>query len=472
MAAAGSLIRAMGLRDTALFLIVAVASPRWIATAAAAGPGSLVVWGIALLAFFAPLALATLELSSRHPEEGGVYVWTRHAFGGFAGFMSAWLYWVSNLVYFPGLLYFTVANALPMAGPAGAAAGESAAVYVTLSLAGLAIALVLNLRGLLVARWLHNAGAIANWSAVALLVVLAAVLVARHGSATEFTVASLTPATGLRDIVFWSTIAFAFAGVEAASLMGGEIRDARRTIPRAIAIAAIGVAAFYILGTVAVLVAMPAAEVSALGGPVDAVGRLGGSLGLPWAGIAAAALITLGNVGGVGAWLAAAARLPFVAGIDRYLPPAFARVHPRWGTPVTSLVVQAAGTAVFIVLGQAGATVEAAYSALVSMAVIAYFVPFLFMFAALIRVQREPAAPGVIRVPGGPAVAVLAGVVGFATTALSILLALIPPAGTAEPTITALKVAGSSLVLIAIGVVLYVRGSRRRAGDAFDATAG
>lgn len=472
MAAAGSLIRAMGLRDTALFLIVAVASPRWIATAAAAGSSSLVIWGIALLAFFVPLALATLELSSRFPEEGGIYVWTRRAFGGFAGFLTAWMYWVSNLVYFPGLLYFTVANALPVTGASSHAAGAGPLTYIVLSLAGLAVALFLNLRGLGTARWLHNAGAVATWLAVVLLVALAAIRFAAHGSASSFAAATLVPSTALRDIVFWSTIAFAFAGVESASLMGDEIRDARRTIPRAIAIAAFGVVAFYVLGTAAVLVAMPAGEVSALTGPVHAVQHLGAGLGLPWTGVLAAALITVGNIGSVGAWLAAAARLPFVAGLDRYLPPAFARVHPRWGTPVTSLLVQAAGTALFIVLGQAGSTVEAAYATLVSMAVIAYFVPFLFLFAALIRVQREPAGPGVLRVPGGPPVAVLAGAVGFATTALSIVLALLPAAGTPGPGLAALKVAGSSFVLIAIGLVLYARGARRRTAHAATTAAG
>ena len=97
-AAPGGLRRAMGVRDTALFLVVAVASPRWIATAAAAGPSALVIWMIALATFFLPLAFTVLELSSRHPNEGGVYVWTKHAFGGFAGFMTAWMYWASNLV--------------------------------------------------------------------------------------------------------------------------------------------------------------------------------------------------------------------------------------------------------------------------------------------------------------------------------------------------------------------------------------
>ena len=452
----------MGVRDTALFLIVAVASPRWIATAAAAGPSSLVIWLIALVTFFVPLALAVLELSSRFPDEGGIYVWTRRTFGEFAGFMTAWMYWASNLVYFPGLLYFTAANALAIAGPAGAALAHSAAWFIGASLVGLALAFWLNALGLGVAKWLHNIGAIATWLPIAMLIALALGAWARFGPATDFRPASLVPATGIRDIVFWSTIAFAFAGCEAASLMGEEIADARRTIPRAIVISGVVIVAIYLLGTAAILMSLPAGEVSTLAGIIQAIERVGNRLGVPMVGIIAALFLTVSNIGGVGAWLAAAARLPFVAGLDRYLPEAFGRLHPRWGTPILALVVQALGTAVFIVLGQAGATVEAAYDALVSMAVIAYFIPFLYMFAALVRVQREPAGPEVMRVPGGPPVAIVVGAVGFVTTAISIVLALIPPAHERNPTVSALKVAGSSALLIGIGALLYLRAKKRR----------
>jgi amino acid transporter len=165
----------------------------------------------------------------------------------------------------------------------------------------------------------------------------------------------------------------------------------------------------------------------------------------------------------VSAWLAAAARLPFVAGLDHYLPPAFARLHPRWGTPVVALLVQAVGAAAFIVLGQAGASVQAAYDALVGMAVIAYFLPYLLMFAALIRVQRDPAGADVRRVPGGPAGAVFLATLGFATTAISIGLALLPPAGTPNPALAVLKVGLPNAALVGLGALLYLRGRARRA---------
>jgi glutamate:GABA antiporter len=452
----------MGTTDTALFLVVAVVSPRWIATAAAAGPSALVIWLIALATFFVPMAFAVIELSSRYPDEGGIYVWTRRAFGDCAGFMTGWMYWVSNLVYFPGLLYFAVGNALLMAGPGGAALSDSGAWFIGASLVGLAIALLLNVVGLGVGKWLHNAGAVATWVPVAMLVGLAAVVLMRSGSATEFTTAALVPATGLRDIVLWSTIAFAFSGLEAASMLGDEIKGARRSIPRAIVIAGAMIVVIYVLGTAAVLIALPRAEVSSLQGFGQAIERAGALVGLPAAGVVAAAFLTLSNIGGVGAWLTASARLPFVAGLDRYLPAAFGRLHPRWGTPVLALVVQAVGTALFIVLGQAGDTVKTAYDLLVGMSVITYFLPYLLMFAAYVRLQREPAGPDVRLTPGGAPCAVALGLMGFATTAIAIALALLPPPDARSPLLAVLKVAGSSLVLVALGAALYLRGKARR----------
>src|SRR4029450_13648081 len=107
-----------------------------------------------------------------------------------------------------------------------------------------------------------------------------------------------------------------------------------------------------------------------------------------------AVLVTLNVLGGVGGWFAATARLPFVAGIDRYLPAAFGRMHPKRKTPHVALLVQAALALVFVFLGQAGTSVRGAYDALVSMGIISYFIPFLFMFAAMIVLQLAPARPG------------------------------------------------------------------------------
>jgi amino acid transporter len=182
-----------------------------------------------------------------------------------------------------------------------------------------------------------------------------------------------------------------------------------------------------------------------------------------WLAAPVAALVTLNALGGVGGWFAATARLPFVAGIDRFLPAAFGAVHPKYRTPHVALLVQAVISAVFVILGQAGTTVRGAYDVLVSMSVITYFVPFLLMFAAMIRLQREPAGPDVMRVPGGRRVAVALASLGFVTTAISIALACIPAAEEVNKPLAVLKIVGLSVVMLLIGGVVYLSGRKRAA---------
>src|SRR5438874_12406411 len=445
--------RALTFRDLFLFYIVTGFSLRWIATAAAAGPSALVIWAIAALGLFVPLVFSVLELSSRYPEEGGVYVWSKRAFGPFAGFLTGWTYWGSNLPYFPGLLYFAAGNALFIGGAAWQGLATHTAYFIVASLAGLALTVVLNVVGLNVGKWLTNVGALAGWIPGLLLIVFGMVSWMRVGSATPLTVHAFVPSTSLKDVIFWSTIAFAFGGVESASTMGEEIVDARRMVPRAILAAGVVMTVMYMLGTLSVLLAMPKEQVSGLQGIMQAIQTMAGRVGEGWLVPALAVLVTVNAVGGVGGWFAATARLPFVAGIDRFLPSAFGALHPRWRTPYVALLVQAAIAALFIAISQPGTSVHGAYEVLVSMSIIAYFIPFLFLFAALIRLQREPAGPEVIRVPGGPRVAVALAVLGFATTAVSIVLACVPGADEPNRALAVTKIVGSSLLLVVIGTV-------------------
>jgi amino acid transporter len=176
---------------------------------------------------------------------------------------------------------------------------------------------------------------------------------------------------------------------------------------------------------------------------------LGGSWLLPLAAIVAV-LIALGNVGGVAAWLAGSARLPFAAGIDRVLPAAFSRVHPRWQTPYVALLAQGAFATLFVLLGLMGSTVRDAYVALQSATVILYFVPYLYLFGAYLRLRRERSLR-----------TAWMGWAGFGTVALSIALSLIPPA-VESPLAFELKVVGGVAGFLIVGWWLGVRGVRQR----------
>ena len=454
--------RAMGFRDLLLFYLVTGFTVRWIGTSASAGPSAVVIWLTGCLAFYLPLMLTVLELSSRYPDEGGCYVWSKRAFGDFAGFITGWTYWCCNLPYFPGLFYFTAAAALFIGGPEWRALADSRAYFIGFSLVALGLAAGLNIRGLAVGKWLHNLGAAGLWIPGLLLIILALFSWNRFGSATSFTFGSLIPSTRIKDIIFWSTIAFSLSGLESASMLGDEIKDPRRNIPRALLLSGVLITALYISGTVAMLVAMPHAEILHLDGFMTAIEKASNRMG--WSALTpvVAALIVLGGLGQAGAWFAAGGRLPFVAGIDRFLPPAFGRLHPRFGSPYVSLLAQAAIAVLFIVLGQAGTSVKGAYDVLVSMAIISYFIPYLFMFAALIRLQRQPAGPDVMRVPGGKVVAILVGTIGFLTTVLSIGLALIPSEDEPNKPLAVTKVAGLTALLVVAGALVYFSGQKRR----------
>ena len=348
-------------------------------------------------------------------------------------------------------------------GPEWQGLAENRAYFIAFSLAGLAVAAGLNVRGLGVGKWLHNLGAIGLWIPATVLLGLAIISFVRHGSATIFTGESLVPSTRLKDIVFWSTIAFSLSGLESASMLGEEIQDARRNIPRALLLAGVLITGIYILSTVAMLVALPRDQILNLQGFMRAIESASARLGLGWLVVPVAALIVVGGLGQAGAWFAAAGRLPFVAGIDRFLPAAFGRLHPKYGSPHVSLLAQAAIAAVFIFLGQAGTSVKGAYDVLVSMSIISYFIPYLFIFASMIRLQREPAGREVMRVPGGRPVAIGLAALGFTTTAVSIGLALVPAEDEPNKVLAVTKVAGLTLFLLATGALVYLLGKRTRA---------
>ena len=449
--------RELGFRDLTLFYIAGALSLRWIATAAAAGPSTMLIWLFACLCFFVPLAASVLELSSRFPEEGGVYIWTQRAFGDLSGFMAAWTYWMSNLPYFPAVLYFG-AGSLLFASPRGQQFKNSSIYYLTFSISCLVLITILNVVGLKFGKWLNSLGALGSWLPVVILLVLACISYDRFGSATRFTTATMNPQADLRNAIFWSTIFFAFGGCETGSFMAEEIKDARRIIPRALLSSGLVLAISYLAGTLAMLVALPSSAISGVGGFASAIQVMCAKLGVPWIVVIIAWLIALSSIGGAASFLSSTSRLPFVAGIDQYLPRAFGAVHPKWGTPWIAIIIYGAAGVVTAILSQAGSSVAGAYDLLVSMSIITYFIPFVFLFLAMIRLQRQPVGAGVIRMPGGKPTAILLASMGLSTTLLTIVFSVIPSADEPHKEAAVMKVLGSTLLLVAIGLVVFWSG--------------
>lgn len=452
--------REIGFTDLILFYVVSGLSTRWIATAAGAGPSAIVIWLFACCGFFIPLAASVLELSSRYPQEGGLYVWTREAFGDLSGFIAGWTYWMSNLPYFPGVLYFAAASML-FAGRHMESLANNRTYYMAFAVFWLGFITLLNIRGLNIGKWINNLGAFGNFLPVVILIVLGGLSAWRFGSATHFTLASLKPRLSFDDALFWTSIFFALGGCEAGSFMGEEIKNPRRAIPRALVLGGFLLAGGYMAGTVSMLVALPASSISGVSGFVTAIAQMCQRLGCPWLVPVVAVLVAAGCVGGAAAFLSSTARLPFVAGIDRYLPPVFGRVHPRWHTPWVAIGVYGLAGMLFAFLGQAGTSVRGAYDVLISMSVINYFIPYAFLFLAMIRLQGRPAGPNVIRVPGGKWVAIPLAAIGFLTTSLTIVLSVFPSPNESNKLLAVFKVVGLTIILLAAGILLFITSKKR-----------
>jgi len=446
--------RVLGLTDLVLFNVVVIFSVRGMTTAAKMGPLSVLLWLLAVAAFFIPLGLTVTELATRDPDEGGFYRWTRDAFGGAHGFLGAWFYWVSNLTYLPSLLIFLSSSTAFVIGRPHL--GENAWYVVSLSLGVLWFTAWLNIRGLNAGKIMTNGGALASWLAALLLIGAGAIALARFGSATPWNGQVLGASVGgTQALAYFGTLSFALVGMELAPVMGGEIRDPARNLPRAILISGVAVAVLYIVGTVAVMVALPAAEISPVSGALGAAQAVANRIGWSTMGAVVAALISFSVVGGVAAWLGGVARLPLAIGLDKFLPEVLSKLHPKYGTPHVAILLQTVLASLFIVASQTGSTVHEAYLVLLDATIIMNFVPFLYIFLALPRLRPAVDAVGVIRVPGGRGVLWLVALAGFIITVVTLLSAVIPPPDVENALVFETKLWGGLIGFAILGYAAY-----------------
>ncbi|MBV8454442.1 MAG: APC family permease, partial [Deltaproteobacteria bacterium] len=327
-------------------------------------------------------------------------------------------------------------------GSSGARLAEDRSFALPVTFGVLWALFLVNFFGLKAAKWVSGFGGLFIFITAGALAILAVLSAMRAGIATRF---ELLPSPRLDTINFWSQIAFAFVGLELAPVMSGEIRNPRRDLWRAAVIAGLVCALFYIAGTAALLVLLPPDAVSPITGLAQAGATAATVLGHPSIAILFAALIAAGTIGQLSTWLTGNTRLPYAIGLDRYLPAAFARVHPRWGTPYVALFVQVLLASIFLLMSQLGETVRAAYQIMVDMTVIVTLIPFLYIFGSGLRFANR-----------------LAAVSGLAVTLVAIIFSALPIAGAASVSIFEAKILGGCLLVAVLGLVIFGRCAARR----------
>jgi glutamate:GABA antiporter len=450
--------RVLGRSDLVLLFVVAVFNLNVVPSIAANGGVTVWLWIISLVLFFWPQGIAVIELAHRYPGEGGVYLWAKELFGDFHGFLSGWCYWTNNMLYVPTIMLYFVGVSVFVLGSGHAGLADNKKFAIGASLVLLALLAVLNIVGLGVGKWMNNIGAIGTGIAGTTLIILGVVTASKHGvtiAAADFRVP--------HDVRFilnsFGVICFALVGLELASIMGDEINDSRRVLPGAVAWGGVISGALYILTTLTLLAAVSKGDINVLQGIVQAVGHLSAQAGVGWI-VPAFALMLSISIAGIGsAWLGGSARIPFVAGLDSYMPSWLGRVHPKYATPYAALLVHVTISMVLCVIFFAVSTVQEAFQTMLSLAVVLQLVPYLYVFGALLKLGfRSEPGNGVYRKP----VLVLAGVSGGITTILGILLQYFPPQLIKSPgTYEMEMVSGTVFFLGFAGYFFFVYGRRR-----------
>jgi amino acid transporter len=446
--------RVLGRWDLVLLFVVAITNLNVVPVVAANGAVTVWLWLLALLLFFWPQGIAVIELSRRYPGEGGIYLWTREELGRFHGFLSGWCYWTNNIFYVPTVLFYLVGVALYVGGPEALHLADNR-LFMFVATAGLlGLLTAANVRGLGVGKWINNLGGIGTAVASLALIGLALASLAGHGS--ELSLATAFPqAPDFRLVSSFGVICFALVGLELASVMGDEIRDPRGDLPGAIVWGGVVSGLLYVGATLAILVALPEEEVGVLNGVMQAVQKLADVSGLSPLVPALALVLTISVVGIASAWFAGSARIPFVAGLDHYLPEGLGRLHPRHGTPFVALITQAVLSAAVIALNLVGATAREAFVTLLDLAVVLQLVPYVYVFLVLLRLAA-PAAPepASFRKP----VLRAAGCAGLLTTCLGMALAFVPSREIASIWVFEAKLIGGCALFLGVAVAFFLRG--------------
>jgi amino acid transporter len=452
--------KVLGRNDLILLFVAAVANLNIVPAIAAVGPLTLWMWLLALTTYFWPQGVAVTELSTVWPGEGGVYLWTKNSFGEMHGFFAAWCYWLANVVYLPTVLLSCIGVAVYIFGPSiQALAGDPrftsfTAVVLLLTLAAF------NIRGESAGKWITNLGGIGTLVGAVVICGLAAIILSHHGGALSAT--SFTPhQMDWRMLAIFGTVCYSLQGLDLASIMGDEIREPRKVLPSAILWGGIISGVVYVGVTGAMLVALPREQIGVMTGVLESISSMAGRVHLGWLVAPVALFEAVAILGTAAAWYGGTARLPFVVGIDHYLPRVLGRVHPRYQTPYVALIAFAALSAILILMSNLGASVSEAYLTLLAISVVLQLIPNVYMFAALLKLARHRRFPSYRR-----KYMVSNGASGLGASSLGICLAFVPSDATTHVWAYEAKMIGAISLVLIVALVLYLRAQRGIRADA------
>src|ERR1044071_4922793 len=446
----------LGLFDLVLTQVVFVVGTIWVGWAARLGNEQNVFWILAIVTFYLPLAAAVIFLNRLMPLEGGLYQWAKLAFNDFVAFMVGWNLWVFAITILAGTGLVVTTSISYSIGPMAAGMRNNAWAIISVSFLLVIAMVIAATRGLALGKWVHNAGGLVHMVTFAILILLPLVVLTRAAGLEYRPFAVQFPTFSQFNVNVASKLALgALTGFEYIAILAGETRAPARNIGRSVVIAAPIIAAMFILGTSTVLAFVPRDRIDLIG-PIPQVLSIGfQSLG--WVGtIGSIAIlgITVRTIALMSIYFAGNTRLPMVAGWDRLLPSWFTRLHPKYKTPINSILFVGAVTMVLTGLSLSGVHAQEAFQLIDNTGGIFYALTYLALFAIPLFGMK---ALGV-KAPWWLKIACASG---FIVTLIYIRFAIAPITEVTNPLGFALKIIVTVLIANAIGVTIYVLGKRK-----------
>ena len=451
-----ALKKPLGLFDLVLTQILFVVGSSWVGTAAKLGQAHLFFWLLAILLFYIPQAAVVIYLNNRMPLEGGIYQWAKLGFNKFAGYITAWNLWLLSITVIALGGMFTTTNISYAIGAAWMPNSKWCVSLISSALVvGLGWACV---RGLSLGKWLHNVGAFAMLAVYGALIFLPLLSLARGELRTYQPLPLALPTMSIFYClnVFTKLGIGALSGFEYVAILAGETRAPARDIGRSVVIASPVIALMFILGTSSVLAFIGNSPIDLIG-PVPQTLRFG-LRSFPTAGIIGSIgilLMTTRTISSTSVHLTGSSRLPMVAGWDQLLPAWFSRLHPRYKTPINSIIFVGTLTLVIAISSQIGTGIQEAFQLVDNAANVFYGIVYFMLFAIPLfgATAIRSVAPIWLRI---------AALCGAGVSLLAIFFTVYPIIDVPSPLIFGMKIAAVTVVANAVGVAIYLIGSRRR----------
>jgi amino acid transporter len=426
--------KTMGIFSMTLFAVSAMITLDTVATSAALGVESITLFVIFAVVFFVPYGLVTAELGSAWPQEGGIYVWVREAYGQRWGTFAAWLYWV-NVAYWAPAVFVVFAGTLSAAFWGGMS--QTWAEIIVIALIWVTVAI--GIMPMSFSKWVNSASAVVKVLVLIMLGGMGLGFAVQHGTANSFGLSHWAPAFGA-NWSFLPIIVYNFMGFELMSSAGGAVRNPKRDIPRMLLFAGLIIVGAQLIGNFGILAAVPLHKLSIVTGMAQAMklsfAAVLGSAAKPVYDLFIVLLLfTL--IGNIVVWAIGSNHSMGSTGLDRAAPGVFGHVNRRFVTPdYAFLLMGAVATALTIVNYQFFATKTSVFWSIFALSSIVFLFPYLLMFPALIMLRKkQPATPRPYTVPFGRfgaalSVVLTAGGVLFAITLFFYLV----PTGTPRTT--------------------------------------